>query len=98
AHWFRVGVIRDTIARRLCRDLALDAASSVGAGCVSCTFCAALSPCRAIVARMERLWHAHAPADPQFCFHTQSQLPANYWPEANSMVGWRECVGPGGCD
>ena len=98
AHRIRAGVIARTDHRTVRRDPALGAASRVGARCVTGGFRAALSPCRATMARMECLRRADTGADPEFYFHTQSQLPGNHQPEAGFVVGRRDGLGSGGRD
>ena len=50
----------------------LDTCARLGAHCRVRSFRAALSPCRATVARVEHLWPAHTGADSQFHFDAES--------------------------
>ena len=98
AYRIRAGAIARADQRTVRRAPALGAVSGVATRRVSRGFRAALSPCRATMARMECLRRADTGADLEFYFHTQSQLPGNHRPEAGFVVGRRDGLGSGGRD
>ncbi len=56
-------------------------------------FRAAVSPCRATMARVECLRRADTGADSEFYFCTKSQLPGNHESETGFVVGRRDGLG-----
>src|SRR5207247_10188695 len=74
----RAGVIARADDRAIHGAPALGADSRVGARRVTRDLRAALSPCRAAMACVERLRRADAGADPEFYSHTHSELPGNH--------------------
>src|SRR5436190_13675040 len=95
AHRVRAGVIARTNYQAIRCALALGADSRVGARRVTGGFRAALSPCRATMARMECVRRTDAGADLEFYFDTQSELPRNHQAEADLVVGRRDGLGSG---
>ena len=87
ARGVRAGIIASTDHRAVRRDRTLGPASRMGVGCVAGGFRAALSACRATMARMDCLLCADTGVDFEFSFHTEPQLSRNHEPEAALVVG-----------